>query len=298
MKTMIKNNRVDNDTNELYSNYIRLVLTNVSFLGKRFYSINPNKINKFKPVAVYSNLLKQKELIFKDNKGKSGIYRWVNKVNGKTYIGSSVNLQLRLERYYRTSYIAFELIRGKSLIYSAILKYGYINFQLEILEYCTPENVLSREQYYFDLLKPEYNINPIAGSRFGVKHRLETLQKMSKSAQGRKLSEETKILISQAVKGINNPNFGKTHSEKTKALISAARLGKSHLSESTKEKLSENKGIAIRVLDLKTNETSVFPSIIKAAKAIGITQPALSFRFKTKSSFLVKKRYQVEKGER
>lgn len=170
MKTMIKNNRVDNDTNELYSNYIRLVLTNVSFLGKGFYSINPNKINNFKPVAVYSNLLKQKELIFKDNKGKSGIYCWVNKVNGKTYIDSSVNLRLRLERYYRTSYIAFELIRGKSLIYSAILKYDYINFQLEILEYCTPENVLSREQYYFDLLKPEYNINPIAGSRFGVKH--------------------------------------------------------------------------------------------------------------------------------
>ena len=108
---------------------------------------------------------------------------------------------------------------------------------------------------------------------------------MSKSTQGRKLSEETKILISQAVKGINNPNFGKTLSEKTKALISAARLGKSHLSESTKEKLSENKGIAIRVLDLKTNETSVFPSIIKVAKAIGITQPALSFRFKKKVPF-------------
>ena len=75
MKTMIENNRVDNDTNELYSNYIRLVLTNVSFLGKRFYSINPNKINMFKPVTVYSNLLNQKELIFKDNKGKAGIYR-------------------------------------------------------------------------------------------------------------------------------------------------------------------------------------------------------------------------------
>jgi len=45
---------------------------------------------------------------------------------------------------------------------------------------------------------------------------------MSKSAQGRKHSEQTKKLISLASRGINNPNFGKIHSEKTKALISLA----------------------------------------------------------------------------
>ncbi len=41
-----------------------------------------------------------------------------------------------------------------SLIYSAIVKYGLKNFQLEILEYCAAENAISREQYYLDLLKP------------------------------------------------------------------------------------------------------------------------------------------------
>jgi len=29
---------------------------------------------------------------------------------------------------------------------------------LEILEYCDPLNIISREQYYLDNLKPEYNI--------------------------------------------------------------------------------------------------------------------------------------------
>jgi hypothetical protein len=42
------------------------------------------------------------------------------------------------------------------------------------LEYCKKENVISREQYYFDFLNPEYNILKIAGSSLGYKHSLET----------------------------------------------------------------------------------------------------------------------------
>ena len=235
-------------------------------------------------------------MILKDNKDKAGIYRWVNKVNGNTYVGSSVNLSLRLKKYYDFSYIASELLKSKSRIYSAILSYGHSNFRLEILEYCTKENAISREQYYIDLLKPEYNINPTAGSRFGSTHLAETLLKMSKSAQGRKHSEETKKLLSLANKGMRNPNFGKTHSAETKALISLARLGKSILSESTKDKMSANRGTAIRVLDLKTNETSVYTSIARAAKAMGVTRPPLSNRINERQgSIIVKKRFQVEK---
>jgi group I intron endonuclease len=36
---------------------------------------------------------------------------------------------------------------------------------------------LIREQYYIDLLKPEYNILSIVGSTFGYKHTAETLEK-------------------------------------------------------------------------------------------------------------------------
>ena len=43
-------------------------------------------------------------------------------------------------------------------IYIKLLKYGYSNFQLEILEYSTKNKVLIKEQYYLDLLKSEYNI--------------------------------------------------------------------------------------------------------------------------------------------
>jgi group I intron endonuclease len=57
-----------------------------------------------------------------------------------------------------------ELRNGNSVICSSLLKYGYSEFSLEILEYCDPINIISREQYYLDNLKPEYNILTIARS--------------------------------------------------------------------------------------------------------------------------------------
>ena len=126
------------------------------------------------PVVTYPDAFLNKSVILKDTKNKAGIYRWVNKVNGNTYIGSSVNLGRRFKVYYDFSFLSVRIKKSKSRIYSSILKYGYSNFQLEILEYCTKENAISREQYYIDLLKPEYNLNSTAGSRFGSVHSEET----------------------------------------------------------------------------------------------------------------------------
>jgi len=135
----------------------------------------------------------------------------------------------------------------------------------------------------------------VAGSRLGTKHSAESLLKIGASAKGRKFTEETKKLLSLAKKGLNNPNFGKTHSEETKAKIREGRLGKSFLSEATKARISKDSGTAVKVLDLKTKENFEFTSITKAAEFIGVSQPALSVRFKTPKSFVVKKRYHVEK---
>jgi group I intron endonuclease len=57
-----------------------------------------------------------------------------------------------------------QLKRGRSHIYSAILKHGLSNFSISILEYCEPGKCLEREDDYLKLLKPAYNILPKAGS--------------------------------------------------------------------------------------------------------------------------------------
>jgi hypothetical protein len=56
-----------------------------------------------KPVIVYDNADTAKVDIFADNRNKSGVYLtlWVriNKVNGNTYVGSSINLSVRFYTY-------------------------------------------------------------------------------------------------------------------------------------------------------------------------------------------------------
>ena len=136
------------------------------------------------PLVIYSNSNLNKSDIIKENKGKSGIYRWTNLLSVKSYIGSSINLGRRLRLYYNFSHL-----NGKnknSLIHKALLKYGYYNFKLEILEYCDTVNCIEREQFYraaLDLLKPEYNILLKAGSTLGYKHSEEAKAKMKVRAR-------------------------------------------------------------------------------------------------------------------
>jgi len=50
---------------------------------------------------IFLNPLAQRKEISAKLKNKSGVYCWVNKVNGKKYIGSSVNIYKRLSDYFK-----------------------------------------------------------------------------------------------------------------------------------------------------------------------------------------------------
>ena len=130
-------------------------------------------------LKLYENAKIQKQQILSENKGKSGIYKWINKINGKFYIGSAVDLQIRLAYYYSKKSMENSLKKSKSAIYSAILKHGQSNFKLEILEYCSAKKCVKLEQKHINLLKPSYNILPIAGSRLGSIVSGETRAKIS-----------------------------------------------------------------------------------------------------------------------
>jgi hypothetical protein len=73
-----------------------------------------------------------------------------------------------------------------------LVKYGYSSFSFQILEYCNQDETLVREQYYLDLLKPNYNILSKAGSPLGYKHTAESLTKM-RGARNLTLDHLTKI---------------------------------------------------------------------------------------------------------
>lgn len=71
--------------------------------------------------------------------------------------------------YFSIRNLKAEIKRSKSAIYRSIIKYGYSSFTLEVLEYCERSVVISREQKFIDLLKPDYNILKIAASSLGFK---------------------------------------------------------------------------------------------------------------------------------
>lgn len=120
--------------------------------------LNNNKL--LKPIKIYKNAELQKKQILKENKNKSGIYLWTNLLSYKKYVGSSKNLRTRLYNYYNNKFLLKKITINKSnsKIYKALLEDGHKNFSLEILEYCDPSIKFIREQYYIDLLNPEYNM--------------------------------------------------------------------------------------------------------------------------------------------
>lgn len=228
---------------------------------------NNKSINKstIKPVIVYLDCEIDKSRVFSDNKGKAAVYRWVNKTNGKTYIGSSVDLTTRLYKYYSLRQLNY----SKTTIHYALLKYGFSNFKLEILEYCEQGvNPVNREQYYIDLLKPEYNILNQAGSLLGFKHSEETL---SYFREHRKVSEETRKNLSEAATGrILSPELRKELSEIRKGI---------KLTDETRSKIAQAavklRGVTVSIKDTETSLISNYSSLTEAAEALGVSRTAI-----------------------
>lgn len=133
------------------------------------------------PKVLYINAKSEKQNMLFENKGQCGIYIWINKLNGNRYVGSAKDLgdlkSGRLDRYFRPSYLTNSSL-GSSAIRSALLKYGHENFMVGILEYTTYDELVLREQFYIDLLSPEYNILNLAYSSLGYKHTEESLNKI------------------------------------------------------------------------------------------------------------------------
>nr|AVD96816.1 GIY-YIG homing endonuclease [Ophiostoma novo-ulmi subsp. novo-ulmi] len=167
----------------------------INYNFKRTMSTLP----KIVPVKFYLNSDKEKELIIKDNKNRAGIYRWTHIESGKSYIGSSKNLSMRLKQYFNYNHISYP--KRNLRIYKALLKYGYSSFNFEILEYCDTSVLLKREQYYFDTLNPEYNILKVAGSPLGYRHSEAAKNLIGLSAKGRNVSELTRDLNRKALTG-------------------------------------------------------------------------------------------------
>jgi group I intron endonuclease len=195
---------------------------------------------------------------------KSGVYRILNMVNGKSYVGSSTDVKYRL---WRHRHELREQRHENMYLQNAWNKHGENSFKLEILFYCDREHLLKREQemieYYQSTWRDNgYNICSIAGNCLGIKRSLKTREKMrgntnAKGRIGTFHSEEAKAKMSKAKLGKESNMKGKHHSEISKSKMSAAKVGKPgprkgvSVSEETKKKMSDshrghNKGMTYK----------------------------------------------------
>lgn len=209
-------------------------------MGNRAYSTSSNSLadsahtggilTDSYGLVVFPDADKDKLNILNYVKGKAGIYMWINRLNGKKYVGSSVNLKRRLLEYYNIN----RLLNENSMpINTALLKYGYQNFSFTILEFCDLDNLMSREKYFFDVYSPEYNILNIPGSPSrgsGWKHSEATIENMRVAALNR-----------------------------DKSLAAVDKLS-----------AAQPNSIKVEVIDLETNISTVYNAIKAAARALGI----------------------------
>ena len=76
---------------------------------------------------------------------KSGIYQIRNLVNGKIYVGSSINLHVRKLSHFNS---LKRNDHANQHLQKAYNKYGLDKFVFEVLEYVEKDMLLEREQYY------------------------------------------------------------------------------------------------------------------------------------------------------
>ena len=168
--------------------------------------------------------------------GTGVIYRIYNKVNGKSYIGQTVNLSDRIYRHFSDN-------SGSLLLKLAIEKYGKESFRVEVLHDEVPLNLLDKmeiiEIRFWGSISPNgYNITEGGYGLRGYQFTDEDRVKMSVFGKGKKRSPETCRRISNSKKGDKHPFYGKALSDSHKTKISKAMTGIVR-SEETKRSLSE-----------------------------------------------------------
>lgn len=207
------------------------------------------------------------------------IYKITNKINGKVYVGQTVQSPGRRWALHKHQYS----VRLDRPLYRSMHKHGFGNFVMEVLETLpndAPLEVLNaREQFWVAELKSMvptgYNLTNgghgkhyvaeetkarISASKIGKPRSPETIEKMrlgamgNTSKRGSKLSAESRARISQV-------QLGRKISEETKAKMVAAHLSR---------KIYNAKPVQC----IETGE--VFKSTGDAARALGLQQTSIS----------------------
>lgn len=172
-----------------------------------------------------------------------GIYCIINSINGKKYIGKSINIEKRW-RHHKAVLCSANCAKNiNKHLWGAVKQYGFANFKFIILdEFLEHDHILlsKLESAYikiFEVLNPEFGYNLTAETFSGKTPSAESRLKMSISGKLRPpRSEETGRKISEALRG--KPKTQEHCDKLSKAFL--GRTGYKHTQEA-KDKISKSK---------------------------------------------------------
>ena len=165
-------------------------------LEKCLNETEQNKEKKVNDITNDTKIVNEQENLNTTIQIKSGIYKIINKIDGKYYVGSSQNIQYRWTEHKRQ---LNNNCHHNDFLQRAWNKYGSNSFDFIILESTDIDKTLLVEQKYLDIAKIEqdkcYNLNfKVTGGDMGQHSRDKIRIKMI----GRKLSSETKEKMSKS----------------------------------------------------------------------------------------------------
>ena len=168
------------------------------------------------------------------------IYKYTNKVNGKVYIGQTIDECRRIKNHKNAC--------DNTLFHNAVRKYGFDSFDYEVIERVDVSILDQKEIYWIAYYKSNnrqfgYNLTTGGEGSRGYKYTDEQRKNRSEQSKGNKSflghthTEEYKKMMSEL-------NKGKVFSEETRGKISDSMKGNKcafghHPSEETKKKISE-----------------------------------------------------------
>ncbi len=169
-------------------------------------------------------------------KKESGVYRIQNIFTGNIYIGSSTDIYKRIGRH---KYVLKNGLKENIRMKNDYDIFGINSFVFGIVEYCDKSLLKEREQYYFEIWKPQYNVWK---SIYNAKNREYTteqleyfktlgrgpkdMQKHSESLKKAWVRRREKYTPEELFKKKSDSRKGIKHSEETKRLFSLQRKGK------------------------------------------------------------------------
>lgn len=155
-----------------------------------------------------------------------GVYKIVNIVTNKFYIGSSKNIEYRWKRHL---YFLNKNNHDNVYLQNSYNKYGKDSFKIEVVEETVLDKLKERELFYLNTFKPfgkkGYNIlkEATGGDTLTYHPFLQEIKnKMSQSKKNKykNMTEEERNLFLKRMTGGNHPNFGNKYSNKRKKNIS------------------------------------------------------------------------------